>query len=85
MQQFIIVYGLLGYEPLTYEGYVYPAWANVLGWIIAGSSVAMIPAVALYQYFNTPGTHLQVILSNNISVTVLISTPCTYTFMEIEH
>ncbi|XP_015376743.1 PREDICTED: sodium-dependent dopamine transporter [Diuraphis noxia] len=56
---FIIVYGLLGYEPLTYEGYVYPAWANVLGWIIAGSSVAMIPAVALYQYFNTSGTHLQ--------------------------
>jgi len=57
------VYGLLGYEPLTYEGYVYPAWANVLGWIIAGSSVAMIPAVALYQYFNTAGTHLEVILS----------------------
>ncbi|CAH1711848.1 sodium-dependent dopamine transporter [Aphis gossypii] len=56
---FIIVYGLLGYEPLTYEGYVYPAWANVLGWIIAGSSVAMIPAVALYQYFNTAGTHLE--------------------------
>lgn len=55
------MYGLLGYEPLTYEGYVYPAWANVLGWIIAGSSVAMIPAVALYQYFNTSGTPLQVI------------------------
>lgn len=59
--KFIIVYGLLGYEPLTYEGYVYPAWANVLGWIIAGSSVAMIPAVALYQYMNTTGTPLQVI------------------------
>jgi solute carrier family 6 dopamine transporter-like protein 3 len=55
------VYGLLGYEPLTYEGYVYPAWANVLGWIIAGSSVAMIPAVALYQYLNTSGTGLEVI------------------------
>ncbi|KAF2887315.1 hypothetical protein ILUMI_18858, partial [Ignelater luminosus] len=41
---FIIVYGLLGYEPLSYEDYVYPEWANVLGWIIAGSSVAMIPA-----------------------------------------
>jgi len=49
---------------------VYPAWANVLGWIIAGSSVAMIPAVALYQYLNTSGTHLQVISSNDISVTV---------------
>jgi len=67
------VYGLLGYEPLTYEGYVYPAWANVLGWIIAGSSVAMIPAVALYQYFNTSGTHLQVILLYKISFTIVMS------------
>lgn len=64
--KFIIVYGLLGYEPLTYEGYVYPAWANVLGWIIAGSSVAMIPAVALFQYLRTPGTPLQVIMLNKI-------------------
>lgn len=58
--QFIIVYGLLGYEPLTYESYVYPQWANVLGWIIAGSSVFMIPAMALYQFIITPGTFGQV-------------------------
>ncbi|KAI4462243.1 sodium/chloride dependent transporter [Holotrichia oblita] len=46
---FIIVYGLLGYEPLSYEEYIYPAWANVLGWMIAGSSVIMIPTVAIYK------------------------------------
>ncbi|CAG9815445.1 unnamed protein product [Phaedon cochleariae] len=53
---FIIVYGLLGYEPLTYESYVYPAWANVLGWAIAGSSVIMIPIVAVYKIAVTPGS-----------------------------
>lgn len=56
---FIIVYGLLGYEPLKYEGYIYPTWANILGWFIAGSSVIMIPIVAIYKIIVTPGTFVQ--------------------------
>ncbi|KAK5644887.1 hypothetical protein RI129_006187 [Pyrocoelia pectoralis] len=56
---FIIVYGLLGYEPLSYEDYVYPNWANVLGWLIAGSSVAMIPTVAIYKFARTPGSYIK--------------------------
>lgn len=50
----------MGYEPLTYETYVYPLWANVLGWVIAGSSIAMIPGVAIYKLVTTPGTLIQV-------------------------
>lgn len=57
---FIIVYGLLGYEPLTYENYVYPDWANVLGWVIAGSSVFMIPFVAVVKILSTPGSFSKV-------------------------
>lgn len=57
---FIIVYGLLGYEPLTYEDYVFPVWANVLGWLIAGSSVITIPVVAIYKLLTTPGSISQV-------------------------
>lgn len=53
---FIIFYGLYNYEPLTYEDYEYPAWANILGWCIAGSSMMMIPAVALYKILTTKGT-----------------------------
>ncbi|XP_071446953.1 sodium-dependent dopamine transporter [Hetaerina americana] len=53
---FIIVYGLIGYEPLTFGDYVYPVWANVLGWMIAGSSVMMIPGMAIYKIITTPGT-----------------------------
>ncbi|XP_012272981.1 sodium-dependent dopamine transporter [Orussus abietinus] len=56
---FIIVYGLMGYEPLTYEDYEYPVWANVLGWLIASSSIAMIPGVAIYKIITTPGTFVQ--------------------------
>lgn len=60
MFQFIIVFGLMGYEPLTYEDYVYPQWANVVGWLIALSSVLMIPLVAIIQIIITPGTFWQV-------------------------
>ncbi|XP_043282022.1 sodium-dependent dopamine transporter isoform X2 [Venturia canescens] len=56
---FIIVYGLMGYQPLTYEDYVYPFWANVLGWMIASSSIAMIPGIAIYKIIVTPGNFFQ--------------------------
>ncbi|KAH0561712.1 sodium-dependent dopamine transporter [Cotesia glomerata] len=56
---FIIVYGLMGYEPLTYDEYTYPLWANIIGWIIASSSVAMIPGMAIYKIIITPGTFCQ--------------------------
>lgn len=56
---FIIVYGLIYYEPLRYEDYIYPAWANVLGWCIAGSSMLMIPIIGLYKILTTPGTFVQ--------------------------
>ncbi|XP_059057125.1 sodium-dependent dopamine transporter [Achroia grisella] len=56
---FITAYGLLDYEPLQYEGYVYPGWANALGWTIAGSSVMCIPTVALYKIITTKGTFFE--------------------------
>lgn len=62
MLQFIIVYGLIGYEPLRYENYEYPQWANVFGWLIACSSVATIPGIAFYKLVTTPGTFLQVLI-----------------------
>lgn len=58
---FIIVYGLMDYEPLQYEGYVYPAWANALGWAIAGSSIICIPVVAIYKILTTKGSFVEVI------------------------
>ncbi|EEB11191.1 tryptophan transporter, putative, partial [Pediculus humanus corporis] len=56
---FIIVYGLVGYEPLSYEHYIYPSWANAIGWVIAASSMCMIPGMAAYKLIVTPGTFKQ--------------------------
>lgn len=46
---FIIVFGLINYEPLSHGDYVYPSWANALGWFIALSSMSMIPLMAIYK------------------------------------
>ncbi|XP_067933077.1 sodium-dependent dopamine transporter-like [Watersipora subatra] len=43
----IMVYGLTQYKPLKFQSYTYPGWANVFGWIMAGSSMACIPIGAL--------------------------------------
>ena len=51
----IIVYGLYEYKPLTYGSYEYPTWANVLGLVIAGSSVSCIPIGAIIQFTRAPG------------------------------
>ncbi|GFQ89875.1 sodium-dependent dopamine transporter [Trichonephila clavata] len=55
----IIVYGLISYEPLSYEAYEYPPWANVFGMAMAASSVLCIPVVAIYKLITTPGTYSQ--------------------------
>nr|AKN21423.1 slc6a-3 [Schmidtea mediterranea] len=53
---FNIVFGLVNHSNLTMGGYVYPVWANVLGWMFAFSSVLFIPIVAIIQIIKTPGT-----------------------------
>jgi Sodium:neurotransmitter symporter family len=64
--RFLSVYGLIGYTPLSYENYLYPTWANVLGFCIAGSSMICIPIVAIYKLLVTPGTLKQVSTVSNI-------------------
>ncbi len=57
--------GFWGYQPLvlprTNFVYEYPLWANVLGWLVAASSVIFIPGVALYQILISKGTFMEVI------------------------
>ncbi|NP_001161527.1 dopamine transporter-like protein [Saccoglossus kowalevskii] len=53
---FNIAFGLYGYKPLTYDDYVYPPWANAVGWMLAISSMSCIPIFAVYILITTPGT-----------------------------
>ena len=42
---------MLNYSGAKYGSYVFPSWANVLGWTLSLSSVLAVPAVAAYKLF----------------------------------
>lgn len=44
------------YKPLTYMDYVYPWWGQLIGWLLALSSMLCVPGYAIYIYWVTPGT-----------------------------
>lgn len=50
------MFGLIYHQPLQYNDYAYPDWAEWVGWTLAMSSIVMIPLVAVIQLINTPGT-----------------------------
>ncbi|XP_063350213.1 sodium- and chloride-dependent GABA transporter 2-like [Pelmatolapia mariae] len=48
---------LIEYQPLTFNRwYIYPSWAYVLGWILALSSILLVPGWALYRLGTGTGT-----------------------------
>ncbi|XP_061916042.1 sodium- and chloride-dependent GABA transporter 2-like [Entelurus aequoreus] len=47
---------LVEYQPLTFNRwYVYPTWAYVMGWIMALSSILLVPGWALYKLSTATG------------------------------
>ena len=39
----------IGYQGNSYDDYIYPSWANALGWLLTMSSVLMVPLVILWR------------------------------------
>ncbi|MGH0125596.1 UNVERIFIED_CONTAM: hypothetical protein FKN15_010362 [Acipenser sinensis] len=44
------------FKPPYYGTYVFPVWANIIGWCVAISSMAMVPIYAIYKLCVLPGT-----------------------------
>lgn len=48
---------MVKFQPLVYnKTYEYPAWGEGIGWVLALSSMVMIPGYAIYAFLTTPGT-----------------------------
>lgn len=52
----MVVVSIINFKPLTYDDYVFPAWANWLGWAIALSSMALVPAYIVYKCLSMRGS-----------------------------
>lgn len=65
MQMFALqatfIFSIVKYTPLRFsDTYVYPLWANILGWFIATISLSLIPLFVLYKMARGEGTLQQV-------------------------
>lgn len=55
-----MTFALIDHKPLSYNGYVYPEWAEWLGWTLAFSSILMIPGMAIVQMCRASGSFKKV-------------------------
>ncbi|XP_003701757.1 sodium- and chloride-dependent glycine transporter 1 [Megachile rotundata] len=46
---FILFFNWVEYEPLKYGGYVYPKWADVVGWVVGMIPILVIVGLAINQ------------------------------------
>lgn len=56
--QFILVFTVIQYRPISYNEYVYPTWAISIGFLMALSSVICIPIYAIYKVCRSEGDTL---------------------------
>ena len=56
----MFIFSVAQYQPLTYMDYRYPQWGEAIGWMMALSSILVIPGYAIYIFAVTPGTLRQV-------------------------
>ncbi|XP_019728829.1 sodium- and chloride-dependent GABA transporter 2-like isoform X2 [Hippocampus comes] len=51
------IFSIVRYSPLKFSStYVYPLWANILGWFLATISLSLIPIFVLYKLIHGEGT-----------------------------
>ncbi|KAM4875286.1 sodium-dependent dopamine transporter [Thomomys bottae] len=53
---FVVVVSVVTFRPPHYGSYIFPDWANVLGWAIATSSMITVPLYATYKLCSLPGS-----------------------------
>uniref|UniRef100_H3BX90 Transporter n=1 Tax=Tetraodon nigroviridis TaxID=99883 RepID=H3BX90_TETNG len=55
----ILVFSIIQFKPARYEGYVFPPWAQGVGWVIAMASIIWIPLAAFHTLWILPGSFVQ--------------------------
>uniref|UniRef100_A0AAQ4S267 Transporter n=1 Tax=Gasterosteus aculeatus aculeatus TaxID=481459 RepID=A0AAQ4S267_GASAC len=56
---FVVIASAVTSSGLKYDDYVFPNWANVVGWCVAMSSMLFVPCYAIYKFCSVKGTFKQ--------------------------
>lgn len=54
----IMIFNWIEYSPLYYGAYAFPKWADAIGWLIASTSLACIPAGMIKSIYEAKGNTL---------------------------
>ncbi|KAJ8342900.1 hypothetical protein SKAU_G00328280 [Synaphobranchus kaupii] len=60
----IMVFSVIQFKPAHYGSYVYPPWAQGIGWIIAMASIIWIPLGAVHTLWVLPGSFTEKLLKS---------------------
>lgn len=55
LSQFMVVVSFATFNPPVYDSYMFPPWANMVGWCLAMSSMTLVPLYAIYKLCTLPG------------------------------
>ncbi|XP_068456191.1 sodium- and chloride-dependent GABA transporter ine [Clinocottus analis] len=55
----ILVFSIIQFKPARYEDYVFPPWAQGVGWVVAMGSIIWIPLGAVHTLWVLPGSFVQ--------------------------
>lgn len=55
----LLVFSVIQFKPARYEDYVFPPWAQGVGWVIALASIIWIPLGAVHTLWVLPGSLIQ--------------------------
>lgn len=51
----MVVVSFATFNPPVYDSYMFPPWANMVGWCLAMSSMTLVPLYAIYKLCTLPG------------------------------
>ena len=84
--QALLFVNVYGYQGLVLGDYVYPAWAEVIGWCLTMSSILCVPGFMIYWFGQTKGTFKEVSLMLKLThaYKVVVKKACAYQTLSTE-